>query len=142
MNGVWRQLCPKFVNDFHRFEERVDHVIRNIVALSKEIDLCMEVDDVTELLESHGEELSAGDLIQLEKQIIEEEEKTPPQSLRLSQGRACQKVFLRYSKRWQLLRLRILTRKGSLRFPEVSWIYCSVTKRCWVRKGSCLSSLT
>ncbi|XP_068205592.1 tigger transposable element-derived protein 1-like [Palaemon carinicauda] len=77
MNGVWRKLCPQFVNDFHGFEDTVDHVIKNIVALSKEIDLDMEVDDVTELLESHGEELSAGDLIQLEKQIIEEEEETP-----------------------------------------------------------------
>ena len=77
------------MNDFHGFEDTVDHVIRNIVALSKEIDLDMEVDDVIELLESHGEELSAGDLIQLEKQIIEEEEETPPQSLRLSQGMAC-----------------------------------------------------
>ena len=79
MNGVRRKLCPLFVNDFHGFEERVDHVIRNIVALSKEIDLYMEVDDVTELLESHEEELSAGGLIQLEKQIIEEEEETPTQ---------------------------------------------------------------
>ena len=32
MNGVRRKLCPLFVNDFHGFEERVDHVIRNIVA--------------------------------------------------------------------------------------------------------------
>ena len=64
-NGVWRKLCPQFVNDFHGFEERVDHFIRNIIALSKEIDLYMEVDDVTELLKSHGEELSSGDLIQL-----------------------------------------------------------------------------
>ena len=78
-----------------------DHVIRNIVALSKEIDLNMEVDDVTELLESNGEELSAGDLIQLEKQIIEDKEETPTPDLRLLQGRACQKVLLRYSKRWQ-----------------------------------------
>ena len=73
MNGVWRKLCPQFVNDFHGFEERVDHDIRNTVALNKEIDLYMEVDDATELLESHEEELSAGDLIQLEKQIINEE---------------------------------------------------------------------
>ena len=77
MNGVWRKLCHQFVNDFHGFEERVDHVIRNIVALSKKIDLYMEVDDVTKLLESHAEKLSARDLIQLEKQIIEEEEESP-----------------------------------------------------------------
>ena len=55
----------------------VDHVIRNIVALSKEINLYIEVVDVTELLKSHGEELSAGDLIELEKQIIEEEKEIP-----------------------------------------------------------------
>ena len=42
----------------------------------KKIDLNTEVDNVTELLESHGEELSAGDLIQLEKQITEEEKET------------------------------------------------------------------
>ena len=77
MNGVWKKLRSQFVNDFHGFEERVDHVIRNIADLSKEIDLYMEVDDVTELLKSHGEKLSARDLIQLEKQIIEEEEETP-----------------------------------------------------------------
>ena len=77
MNGVWRKLCPQFVNDFHGFEERVDHVISNIVALSKKIDLYMKVDVVTELLESHREELSAGDLIQLGKEIIEGEEETP-----------------------------------------------------------------
>ena len=79
MNGVWRKLCPQFLNDFHGFEEIVDHVIMNIVALSKEINLYVEVDDVTELSEFHGEELSAGDLIQLEKQIIEEEETSTPE---------------------------------------------------------------
>ncbi|XP_068246873.1 tigger transposable element-derived protein 1-like [Palaemon carinicauda] len=82
MNGVWRKQSPQFVNDFHGFEDTVDHVIKNIVALSKEIDLDMEVDDVTELLESQEEELSAGDLIQLEKQIIEDEVETPTSDLK------------------------------------------------------------
>ena len=77
MNIVRRKLCPLFVKDFHGFEERVDQVIRNIVALGKEINLYMEIDDVTELLESHEEELSAGDLLQLRKQIMEEGEETP-----------------------------------------------------------------
>ncbi|XP_045132195.1 tigger transposable element-derived protein 1-like [Portunus trituberculatus] len=79
MNGVWKKLCPQFVGDFHGFENTVQHVIKNVVALSKETDLEMDVDDVTELLESHGEELSAEDLIQLEKQIIEEEEAPTPE---------------------------------------------------------------
>ena len=102
----------------------------------------MEVDDVTELLKSHGEELSAGDLIQLEKQIKEEEEEIPTREPKAFTRQACQNVLLRYSKHRQLLRLRILTGKGSLGFPEASWIYCSATKRSWVKRGSCLSSLT
>ncbi|KAK7068405.1 hypothetical protein SK128_024685 [Halocaridina rubra] len=42
-------------------------VSKNIVALKKELNLEVGADDVTELLEYHGEELSAEDLIQLEK---------------------------------------------------------------------------
>lgn len=77
LNGVWKKLCPQVVNDFHGFEETVKAVTKNVVALSKQLNLEVEADDVTELLASHGEELSAEDLIQLEKQMIEEEEETP-----------------------------------------------------------------
>ena len=69
--------CPQFVKEFHGFEETVEAVIKNVVALSKQINLEVEVDDVTELLASHGEELSVEDLIQLDKQMIEEEEDIP-----------------------------------------------------------------
>ncbi|KAK0056906.1 tigger transposable element-derived protein 1 [Biomphalaria pfeifferi] len=41
------------------------------------MNLELEEDDVTELLASYEEELSAEDLIQLEKQMIEEEEDIP-----------------------------------------------------------------
>ena len=53
INHVWRKLCPQFVNYFDGLEQRADQVIMNIVDLSKEIDLYVEVDDVTELLQSH-----------------------------------------------------------------------------------------
>uniref|UniRef100_A0A673CZT8 HTH CENPB-type domain-containing protein n=1 Tax=Sphaeramia orbicularis TaxID=375764 RepID=A0A673CZT8_9TELE len=59
MNGVWKKLCPQFVNDFHGFEETCES---------------LETDDITELLDSHGEELSSEDLIELEKQMIKEDE--------------------------------------------------------------------
>ena len=60
--------CPQFVKEFHGFEETVE-AIKNVAALSKQINLEVEA-DVTELLASHGEKLSAKDLIQLEKQIL------------------------------------------------------------------------
>lgn len=71
-----KKPCPQFVNDFHGFEDKVDHIIKNIVVLSKENDLDMKVDDVN-IDDANGEELSAEDLIQLQKQSIEEEGEAP-----------------------------------------------------------------
>ncbi|XP_069611020.1 tigger transposable element-derived protein 1-like [Ranitomeya imitator] len=82
MNGVWKKLCPRFVNDVTEVQESVTNVIRNVVDMSKTMNLEVEEDDVTELLASHGEELSAEDLIQLEKQMIEEEEDIPTPELK------------------------------------------------------------
>ncbi|XP_066970071.1 tigger transposable element-derived protein 1-like [Macrobrachium rosenbergii] len=79
LNGAWKKLCPKFVMDFTGFEkgESLDAVTRKIVQYSKKLNLEVEAEDVNELLESHGEELSAEDLSELEKQMIEEEEEAP-----------------------------------------------------------------
>ncbi|XP_064118793.1 tigger transposable element-derived protein 1-like [Macrobrachium nipponense] len=86
LNGAWRKLCPQFVHSFEGFDqaEDVETVTRKIVGLSKRLQLDLEPDDVTELLASHGEELSAEDLLELEQQMIEEEEAAPepkPRSL-------------------------------------------------------------
>ncbi|XP_054569450.1 tigger transposable element-derived protein 1-like [Eptesicus fuscus] len=81
LNGVWKKLCPQFVNDFHGFEDSVEVVIKNVVELSKQLDLEVEAEDVTELLASHGEELSTEDLTQLKQHFIEEED-TPTPELR------------------------------------------------------------
>ncbi|KAM4021798.1 tigger transposable element-derived protein 1-like [Anomaloglossus baeobatrachus] len=74
MIGVWKKLCPQFVNDVTEVQESGTSVIKNVVDMSKIMNLEVEEDDVTELLASHAEELSAEDLIQLEKHMIEEEE--------------------------------------------------------------------
>ena len=43
------------MNDFHGFEETAEAVITNVVALSQQIHLEVEADDVTKLLASHGD---------------------------------------------------------------------------------------
>ncbi|XP_066957912.1 tigger transposable element-derived protein 1-like [Macrobrachium rosenbergii] len=84
LTKAWKTLCPQFVNSFQGFEqaEDVEAVTRKIVGLSKRLKLDLEAEDVTKLLTSHGEELSSGDLIELEKQMTEEEEEAPDPKLR------------------------------------------------------------
>ena len=35
LNGVWRKLCSQFVDGFHGFEDTVETVTMNAVALSQ-----------------------------------------------------------------------------------------------------------
>ncbi|XP_066940983.1 tigger transposable element-derived protein 1-like [Macrobrachium rosenbergii] len=73
LNGAWKKMCPQFVNSFEGFEqaEDVETLTRKIVGLNKRLKLDLETEDVTELLASHGEQLSSEDLIEVEKQMIE-----------------------------------------------------------------------
>ncbi|KAK1327447.1 hypothetical protein QTO34_014161 [Cnephaeus nilssonii] len=84
LNGVWKKLCPLFVNDFHGFEDSFEVVIKNVVELSKQLDSEVEAEDVTELLASHGEEVYAEDLTQLKQQFIEEEDTPTPDPRRFT----------------------------------------------------------
>ncbi|XP_066947408.1 tigger transposable element-derived protein 1 isoform X3 [Macrobrachium rosenbergii] len=79
LNGAWKKLCPDFVMDFKDSEKgkSLDAVRWNTVLYSKKLNLEVKAEDVNKLLESHAEELSAEDLIEVEKQMIEEEEEAP-----------------------------------------------------------------
>lgn len=77
-------MCPLFVNDFHNFEESVQAVKKALVDLSKRLDLGAKVDDVTELLASHGVEFSAEGHIQLQKQMIKQEKTPAPEPKRFT----------------------------------------------------------
>ncbi|KAK1327431.1 hypothetical protein QTO34_014145 [Cnephaeus nilssonii] len=84
LNAVWKKLCPQFVNDFHGFEDSMEVVIKNVFELSKQLDLEVEAEDITELLAFHGEELSVEDLTQLKQQFIEDEDTPTPVSRRFT----------------------------------------------------------
>ncbi|XP_066970862.1 tigger transposable element-derived protein 1-like isoform X1 [Macrobrachium rosenbergii] len=80
LNGAWQKLCPQLLRGFVGFEkvEDLETVTKKIVWYSKKLNLEVKAENVTELLASHGEELTSEDLIDLEKQMIEEEEEAPP----------------------------------------------------------------
>ncbi|XP_067939774.1 tigger transposable element-derived protein 1-like [Watersipora subatra] len=78
LNVVWRLLCPQFVNDFCGFDQEGlnKEILSTLVGLSDKLELDLQEKDFEELLESHGEELSNQDLMELEaQQRVEEEEK-------------------------------------------------------------------
>ncbi|XP_059939309.1 tigger transposable element-derived protein 1-like isoform X2 [Mesoplodon densirostris] len=76
MNGVWKNLCPKFVHDFRGFEkldEESKEVFSNLVTLSEKLELDLQEDDFIELLAVQHEELTNEDLMELEAQRKDEE---------------------------------------------------------------------
>ena len=71
MNGVWKNLCPPIVHDFHGFEkveEESKEVFSNLVALSKKLELDLQEDDFTELLAVQHKELTNEIEMELEAQ--------------------------------------------------------------------------
>ena len=53
MTGVWTNLCPQFVRDFHGFEkmdEKSKEVTSNLVTLREKLELGLQEDNFTELL--------------------------------------------------------------------------------------------
>ena len=76
MNGVWKNLCPPIVHDFHGFEkveEESKEVFSNLVALSKVLELDLQEDDFIELLAVQHQEQINEDLMELEIQGKDQE---------------------------------------------------------------------
>ena len=51
-NGVWKNLCPQFVLDYHGFEkmdEKSKEVTINSVTLGEKLELGLQEDNFTEL---------------------------------------------------------------------------------------------
>ena len=77
MNGVWKALCPQFVNNAKGFDqEEAKKILENLVEIFNKLDIDLEEEDFEELLESHSQqELTNEDLMELEStQGLEEEE--------------------------------------------------------------------
>ncbi|XP_067125448.1 tigger transposable element-derived protein 1 isoform X1 [Centruroides vittatus] len=68
LKGVWKKLCPHFVEDFEDFELLLEKETTTVVEIANRLNLEVSAKDVNELLNSHEKEPTVEELIEIAEQ--------------------------------------------------------------------------
>jgi hypothetical protein len=77
LEEVWKKLCPEFVQETEGFENPIANVTETVIEIANRLDLEVSPEDVTELFQSHSQDLSNEDLIEIEEQEVLERTNLP-----------------------------------------------------------------
>ncbi|XP_053571656.1 tigger transposable element-derived protein 1-like [Bombina bombina] len=75
MRGVWNKLCPQLTQEFLGFtDDEIAETRQTVVAMGNQLQLNITENDVIEVLDSHSQEQTNEDLMELEQEIELREE--------------------------------------------------------------------
>ena len=68
INRVWKKLIPIYMDDFEEFKSLLKEITTDVVERARELELEVDPEEVTELLQSHDKNLMDEELFLMDEQ--------------------------------------------------------------------------